>query len=98
MLAEIVLPSGTVMLVEGEVPAGPQDVGLKSALDLDQLRQTIAEFADALVEPLRSVASEEVELEFSLGVELATGRVIAFLAGGKAQAGIKVRVTWKSGK
>jgi hypothetical protein len=98
MLAEIVLPSGAVMLVEGEVPAGPQDVGLKPALDLDQVRQTIAEFTGALVEPMRSVAADEVELEFALGVELATGRLVAFLAAGKAQAGMKVRVSWKRGE
>jgi hypothetical protein len=97
VFGEIVLPSGTVMLVEGEAPTGPQDVGLKGTLDLDELRRTVAEFVDALVEPLRAGCPREVELEFSLGVELSTGRMIAFLAGGKAQTGLKVRVTWTGG-
>ncbi|HKP90068.1 MAG TPA: CU044_2847 family protein [Thermoleophilaceae bacterium] len=83
------------MLVDGELPAGPQDVGFGSMVDLEQIRRTIAEFVETLVEPLRAMASDEVELEFSLGLELATGRLIAFLAAGKAQSGMKVRVRWK---
>jgi hypothetical protein len=98
MLAELELPSGRVMLVEGEAPAGPQDVGLSPRLSLQEIRETVAEFADALVGPLRAMAADEVMLEFTLGVELATGRLVAFLAGGKVQSGMKVRVTWQRGE
>lgn len=98
MLAELELPSGRLMYVDGEAPAGPRDVGLKPKLTLDDVRETIAELAETLVEPLRQLAADEVELEFSLGIELATGRLVAFLAGGKVQSGLKVRVTWQRGK
>jgi hypothetical protein len=94
MLAELELPSGRVMLVEGEAD-GPQDVSLRARLSLKEVRETIAEFADGLVEPLRSLAADEVTLELTLGVELATGRLVAFLAGGKVQSGFKVCVVWK---
>jgi hypothetical protein len=96
MLAEVMLPSGAVMLVDGEAPSGPQDVGLKTSLDLERVRQTIAEFAETLIEPLRSLTPDEVEVELSFGLELGTGHVIAFFAGGHTQAGLKVRVKWKN--
>jgi hypothetical protein len=98
MLAELKLPSGRIMLVEGEASTSPQDVGLNSALSLQELRETLAEFADTLIEPLRSMAADEIELEFTLGVEVSTGRLVAFLIGGKAQSGMKVRVSWKRGQ
>lgn len=95
MLAELRLPSGDVILVDGEAPVGPRDVGLTSTIDLESIRTTLAELADALIEPLRSMAADEVELELTVGVELATGRLVAFLAGGKVQSGLKVRMTWR---
>lgn len=98
MLAELELPSGRVMLVEGEAAAGPQDVGMSGAVRLREVRETITELAEALVEPLRALAAEEVELELSLGVELATGRLIAFMAAGKVESGLKVRVSWRRGR
>ncbi|MFB8146620.1 CU044_2847 family protein [Microbacterium sp. NPDC056003] len=95
MLVEAVLPSGATVLIDGEPPSGPTDVSLSSALNLSELRATMGEFADALVEPLRSMAADEVELEFSVGLELGTGRMIAFFAAGKAQTGTKIRILWK---
>lgn len=83
------------MLVDGYVTGAAQDVGLIPTIDVWAFKDALAEFATVLSDAAREVNADESELEFSAAVDLGTGRLIGFLADGKVQGGIKVRLTWK---
>lgn len=95
MLVEMVLPSGSLMLVDGHATSGPQDVGLQSKIDAAGIKAALIEFGTVLAEAAAEMRADESELIFSVGVDARTGSLIAFLGGAGATASAQVRLSWK---
>jgi hypothetical protein len=94
--AELVLPSGRVVLLEAPAPTGGnRDVGLRDKIPFKDLLADLQEMSTLLLDTTRAIGPTEAEIELSLGVEAASGRLVAFMVDGKVSGGMKLRLTWK---
>lgn len=94
-----VLPSGAELaLVSRDDPSRPSDVSFEGLVHAGELFRVVQEFAGVAVDSLKKLSPDEFELEFGIGVTASSGKLMAFVVSGAAEASIGVRVLWKKDK
>lgn len=96
------LPDGSVVGVEarsdaspGPVPAGPQPRADAEQTLIDQVSRRLWMISEALLRPLREIASTPSEVEVSFGITL-DAKVGMIVTHAKGEANFSVVIKWKN--
>lgn len=88
------LPSGAHVRVPSAPQDGPTDVGFSDVLNFDAILTSLREFASLTLAAVQSASPDEVEIEFSVGVDASTGQLLAFICSASTEAILKFRLLW----
>jgi len=96
-MIEVALPSGQTILVSSSATGGAQDVSRKGVLALEPALHSLREFADLLLQTVNAGQTPaETEVEFSVSLDISTGKLLAAIVEGGAQAAVHVRLLWRA--
>lgn len=94
MIVPVALSDGTTVLVEAAITDPEMEVA-DSLHKITDFTRTIGALAKDLVAPLANIKANEVEVAFSLGLSLETGKLTALLVGGGADTSVTITLRWK---
>ena len=90
----VTLSDGATIAVEILGTERETEVAWKKPYELDEVLQALRALGNELIAPLRPLACDGVELELSLALTVASGKLTALLVSGEANASVKVTLRW----
>ena len=94
-LVNLRLPSGAELaFINHDDPSRPRDLSMFGQLDIDIVLDAVREFSGLISDKIRSVAPDEFEVTFSVGVTAGTGKLGALLVSADADASFQVKLQW----
>jgi hypothetical protein len=94
VLIDTILPNGTAIKVAALSAGTAHDVSFARALRLDTFEDAISGIAEMAKNAVQSLAPEDVEIEFGLGLTVEAGRLVSLLTSVGTAASVAVRLRW----
>jgi hypothetical protein len=97
-VVEVVLPNGTVALVQAaevDEPGGPAEkIGWKDTFDFDQVSGTLEGISQAIRSGLKKARPSKTTVELGLQLAVRNGKLTGLLVDGQVQASLRVTLEW----